>query len=134
VAFSSLTHIRISREWGGGGHIEKSLQSGPAAPPKATLAPPGVFSEGVLAAAHALQRLLNPSGGETYRGTPPSDSIDEPVSPGPHPGPAESLRTREILQALPPWLPHWAAAKPTFMMRKTFTENNRHLANRHRQE
>lgn len=34
------------------------------------------------------------------------------------------------LEALPPWLPLWASAKATFMMGKTATENNRHLANR----
>lgn len=38
------------------------------------------------------------------------------------------------LEALSPWLPHWAPAKPTFMMRKTFPENNRHLAKRHTDE
>ena len=60
MAFSSLTHIQIPREWGGGGHMKKSPPSGPEAPPRATPAPPGVFSEGVL----------NPSGGKTYSGTP----------------------------------------------------------------
>lgn len=46
-----------------------------------------------------------------------------------------ALRTSWIswdrtLEALPPWLPLWASAKATFMMGKTATENNRHLANR----
>ena len=40
--------------------MKKSLPSGPEAPPRATPAPPGVFSEGVL----------NLSGGNTYSGTP----------------------------------------------------------------
>ena len=108
--------------------MEKSLQSVPEAPPKAALAPPGVFSRGCAGSGPCSAKTAEPIRRRYLQRHPPSDSIDEPVSPAPHPGPAESLRTREILQALPPWLPHWAAAKPTFMMRKTFTENNRHLA------
>lgn len=71
-------------------------------------------------------------GGNTYRGTSPATVS---MSLSPQPGTQDQLNLwGRILEAFPPWLPPWAPAKPTFMMRKTFTENNSHLAKRQRRE
>ena len=107
---------------------EEKCQPGPEVLPRATMVLPGLFYKSALANTHTLQR-----------GVLEAVSTEVPswvtMKLSAQPGTQDQLNfLGRTLKALPPWLPLWASAKSTFMMGKTATENNRHLANRHRQE
>lgn len=117
-----------------GGHTQKrsTSQPAPAAPRRATMVSAGLFHDSMLAGAGTLQKGAGPK-----RGCHPAASTQvasERLSENPLPQPGTWEQRVSWGRALTPGLSQGPPAKSTVMMGKTATENNRHLANRHRRE
>lgn len=117
-----------------GGHTQKrnTSQPAPAAPRRATTVLAGSFHDSMLAGARTLQKGAGPKRGchpAASTQVAPERTVWEPASSAWHVGASRTSWGR----ALPPGLSHGALPSPV-MMGKTAAENNRHLANRHRQE
>lgn len=137
VTFSGLTQIRIPREsWGGGGYVAEQRNASQA-PRHLQWLPPGLVWESLLGEAHTYKGYWTPSqgcpGGIATQ-VPMRSSIYEPLFP--QPGTRDQLCFwRQSSGSLFHHGFHSGApAKSTIMMRKTAMENNKLLADRHRQE
>lgn len=99
--------------------------------------PPGLFGKSMLAEVQALTRVLDPSRAVLVgvRLQVRSKKQNLPLSPQPGTyGQLHFLRWKSGRSSTVDSTTLGTHANPTFMMRKTDRENNRLLANRHRQE